>query len=458
MNWWKFGRDERRDIARLEKLRQLREFIYLDEVSVTSLFASREGKVPHEFTDSATAGVKAEVNGQVEAGIAAVGKARIGSKYESSRSVNSQVVSKATIQTLFKNLYDSEKKSFVIATPKSISSSPPRRERLMEMLSGSRKADPRWVIPLTDLRRGELAELNVELEADPIFQFGTILSSFEELTDESEELRASLSGPIFDQMLDFNRVFDKLMVGLIPIKCRVVDWSAVNFEDRSYIIRQSAAASLLADVGSNLSIEPLYLVADTEQDLFWKDVRRVLFSAARFTVLCRLNGEGLIPEWNPVRLSNALELVSPAFGKQMQGFSKNISKAAEMAQFQHDDSSNRRILAVVSYAQEISRGTGLVLNELDLFEIRTIARENYAKLTSVIDARAVFSAVKELVERKAGIVIDNERDAAARSQVYDEYGPLVGADVAVKVDFVTTGTEPDAAESLLEVSVVAMYW
>jgi len=109
-------RRARKDLARrFEDLHELREFVYLDEVSVTSLLASREGGVPKEITDSQSAGFKGEVNAQADAN-AGVFKARLGSKWERNGSTSSQVVRQATVQTLFKLLYDLEANDLTLAS------------------------------------------------------------------------------------------------------------------------------------------------------------------------------------------------------------------------------------------------------------------------------------------------------------------------------------------------------
>src|SRR3569832_962441 len=69
----------------------LREFVYLDEVSVYSLLASRLGPLATEFTDTERASLKIEAVG-------------VGGGTE----VGSQVLRKSTVQTSFKELYELE--------------------------------------------------------------------------------------------------------------------------------------------------------------------------------------------------------------------------------------------------------------------------------------------------------------------------------------------------------------
>jgi len=64
---------------------------------------------------------------------------------------------------------------------------------------------------------------------------------------------------------------------------------------------------------SNWLPQPLYLVGVTEQGCYWRDVRRVLFSASRFTMLCRVARDGLWDNWEPVKLTEVLKEVVPTF-------------------------------------------------------------------------------------------------------------------------------------------------
>src|SRR5436190_1821131 len=110
---------------------ELREFVYLDEVSVTSLLSSRLGKVPSEFSDS-------------------------------------------------------------------------------------------------DLRRGRLVEVEVELQADPVFRISAIASAFSELIEGKKRLFAGVDLDAFENVEEINDLLQKLMAGLIPLKCRVTDYVIIE--------------------------------------------------------------------------------------------------------------------------------------------------------------------------------------------------------------------------------------
>src|SRR5207245_9779199 len=92
---------------------QLREFVYLDDVSVYTLYASRMGAIATELTETQAASLRSELSGS--AGInALVGKAEVGTRLQSEDTHGTQVLRKSIIQTTFKELYDLERASLAM--------------------------------------------------------------------------------------------------------------------------------------------------------------------------------------------------------------------------------------------------------------------------------------------------------------------------------------------------------
>ena len=135
----------------------LREFVYLDEVSVYSLLASRRTGIATEFTESQTASLNNTLGGELGVGLAGA-KAGLTSTRQSSHSHASQVVRKATVQTSFKELYELERPSLAVA-PCELSRVPIAdsvtylEERLQSLI------DDKWVVDPSALNRGELSKL-----------------------------------------------------------------------------------------------------------------------------------------------------------------------------------------------------------------------------------------------------------------------------------------------------------
>ena len=79
----------------------LREFVYLDEVTLRSLLASQTGAVTDQVSSAITQAEQAELTGKISAS-AGVAKSEVGSRYQTSNTQNIQTSRKAIVQSLFK--------------------------------------------------------------------------------------------------------------------------------------------------------------------------------------------------------------------------------------------------------------------------------------------------------------------------------------------------------------------
>ena len=70
-----------------------------------------------------------------------------------------------------------------------------------------------------------------------------------------------------------------------------------------------------------------FVVGVAQRDLFWKDIRRVLFLKARYTVFCRLATEGVAETWHPVKVADVLAGIVPQFDEMIREFSEEARRA-----------------------------------------------------------------------------------------------------------------------------------
>ncbi len=164
----------------------LREFVYLDEVSVYSLLASRKGSIATEFTESQTTSLNSNVGGEIGIGFAGA-MASLESSRQSSRIQASQVLRKSVIQTSFKELYEIERASLAMKPLESDKA--PELTEISELESRFESlASEMWIIEPDAMRRGQLLEVEVELEADPIFRMASVITTIQELIEDNEFL------------------------------------------------------------------------------------------------------------------------------------------------------------------------------------------------------------------------------------------------------------------------------
>ena len=301
--------------------RERREFVYLDEVSVHSILASRTGGIATEVTERKSASQSSEVKGSLGVGFGGT-NANLGTKMQTGRVEESQVLRKAVIQTNFKELYDIERPTLVLrpASPDNLPTVDSIRD--LERLLGSPGGRGLLVDPGT-LQRGELLEVEVELEADPIFRMATIITTFVGLMEDNEELLQNADTAQLPEIRSVARLLDSLLAGLVPIRGRLVDFEWIRICNRDVLVHRSLLSQMPA--GAMPEACPAFLVGVAQSDLFWKDIRRVLFSQARYTVFCRLATNGLTDRWSPIKMADAFSGITSDFDEMIRGLGDELT-------------------------------------------------------------------------------------------------------------------------------------
>jgi hypothetical protein len=460
IRWWKQWRQRRRDEPIAQRAKELREFVYLDDVSVTSLLSSRLGKLPSEFTDTLASTSKAEVNANAEASAATILKSRIGSRYEASRTENSQVLSKATIQATFKRLYDIEEEAqSLVLRPVLPDEQPPAIEKIRKVLAlGASNADMYpWIVIAENLKRGRLAEMEVELQADPAFRVSAIFTTFKELTDESADLLGQTDRLSFDKAIEVNRVLEKLMGGLVPLRCRLVDYEVISTRGQTLLIHRRVLEQL--PQAERPTTQPLYLVGVAEQSLFWKDIRRVLFSGARFRVLCRLNYEGLRTTWTAVKMVDVLGEVAPTLKSEMDIFGQGMLKLLAENGTTRGKFIEPRLRALSTYGDQLAQHLGFELDDDDRRQIETFASESADLVISVPESRKAFTQITEFISMRSSSEIDPIVAADLRVSACRQYGLTPGGSaVRTETAAPSRAIEDNGGNKFLDSEIIAIYW
>ena len=188
----------------------LREFIYLDEVSLASLLASQKGEITENITSQSGDEFLAEAGGKISSNTPLLPSGEINSRFQTTNSSSLQTVSKANAQSLFRELYKLEylRKVGPVQGPDSAAS-------MEELKSG--KFDGA-VHRVANLERGDLVEFKVRLSASWIFQISTMVAEFSEMFDESPTLFIDhVKFTDLYQAKNANKIISKLLAGLIPV-------------------------------------------------------------------------------------------------------------------------------------------------------------------------------------------------------------------------------------------------
>ncbi len=411
-------RRRRRTRAAKKQKAMLREFVYLDEVSVFSLIASRLGPVATEFTETERASLKAEVAG-------------VGGSSE----LGSQVLRKSTVQTTFKELYELEINSFAMR-PVSENQRPPKVSIMNELISQKEilSADG-WIVDPAKLARGQLLEVEVQLEAEDIFRVSSVVSAILEIIETNPEM-FGVENKNVAQAKAVGRVLEKLLVGLVPLRGLAVDYEVLKQIKR-----------------------PLYLVGVADQTLFWKDVRRILFSNARFRVLCRLAQNDIQNSWTPVKLAHILDLIRPGLGKEVDNLGSVVLASMVNASKTEQNTDRKKLMrdALIGYAKLLAEHHGQTISDNELSQAALLSEKQCNSFGSLEERRNAFDAIATFLSARLQLEWDRVVIAQYRAVALVDAGlDLSGKATSLGL---ADSTSPDVSEKrFLDSEFVAIYW
>lgn len=447
--------------ARRNENEPLREFVYLDDVSVYSLVASQVGMIVTELTDTQATSLQNDIAGSVGA-TAGFAKAEVGSRIQASETQSSQVLRKAIVQTTFKQLrdqlyrYNHESRS--LAMRPVVSYQPPAWVRTVADLERAaiEGAVGDWIVDPERLRRGQLVEVEVRLEAEPIFHVGAIVSGVLDIVQDDPAVFGVQNSAELAQMRAINRMLEKLLVGLVPLRGRAVDHEVVELQGKEWLVHR-AMLDHLAERPSQ--VRPLYLVGVAEQALFWKDVRRVLFSGSSYHVLARLAQDGVQRSWTPVKLVEVLRDVMPDVATIIDSTNRDVLATIRGAVTSNPpDSGATRVREVlVTYASLLAERAGVSISdqELEQAELLDVPTADVAR--TVRELRPCFDPITRFVEARTNVKVDRETASNYRAAAMTHAGLVLDADNRGLAPQ-SSPDRPLTGERFLDAELVAIYW
>ena len=440
----------------------LREFVYLDDVSVYSILASRKGSIAAEFTERQTATLNSELGSALNVGIGGTGT-KLDSRLRATEVQGSQVLRKAIIQTTFRELYNIERDSLALR-----SHVPQTVPELCELSELQRRldrdgADNTWLIDPEALRRGDLLEVSVELEVDPIFRMVTIIGTFRELVEANQELFGPTVTAQLVEMQSVSRLLEALLVGLVPIRARLLDYMLLACDGHEVLVHRLLLDQLSPD--GSIDSHPVFLAGVAQRELFWKDIRRVLFSRAQYTVFGRLGTPGLADTWHPVKVADVLSGLAPKFDEMVGEFSAKAEQALALAAAGQSLSANSEQADETRSDVVMKYVTGLLVHHQeaarsDLVDdiIRNTPLQQHWHRT-VDGRRAVFAEVTRRIDRALEVETSGEVAYRLRQHVWLEDARAVrGSPPDAGVQARDELAVPQHGEKFLDTEVIAVYW
>ncbi|WP_446684918.1 DUF6414 family protein [Gordonia asplenii] len=420
--------------------RPFKEFIYLDEISVVSLLASRVGELTEEIQEGWTQEDTLASESGANIGIKDVGGLNGKSSFQTKSSQSVQATRKANIQSKFRRLHREARSEGIVFPTLGVG----YHKSPIAFLG-----DPKIARAIDAVDRGMLVELDVELSADPLFDKASILTEVAEIGEAHPDiLGGAIGGLLPGQMKSFGKLLDRFMAGLVPIRCKVLNVGICAEGSLEYLVDKAAAES------QGLHVETLELVGVLEKDRFWKDIRRVLFSESSVTVLGRVSVAGLQQNWTPIKL---LDL----FRKTIPGSDQLVS-ALESLNFDNSsvDSDVRKDSfgrALRRYAELWISDSGLTLTSDQGREVDRAVDDGRDRVQTAEGRRGAFRSIA-MILRSAGVAIAESRDVdfrqnAMQAEGIDAFGHVHPGSVPTPPSL-----PPQSIGRLIEVEVVAMYW
>jgi hypothetical protein len=455
MNWLS------RQLARMRRHRRisaarsvntpLREFVYLDEVSVYSLLASRQGALAAEYTDTRTNSAKNELASKLT-GSGGVIKGEVSSKVEETRTQSTQTLRKSTVQAAFKEFFEGEENRLAISPPDRNLKAP--RVQNSGDLSGPEFHE--WVTNEKELNRGDLIELEVELQTHRVFKISSIMTELWSILNDNPELFPDGSQPELKKFAAVNRVLGSLLVGLIPVECEVVDYQVLEVGGSRLIVHKSILSQLSNDERSQA--RPLLVAGVAEERLFWKDIRRLLFANSKFRILCRLNRSGLQDSWVPVKLLDVLGDVVPDLANQLEILAKHAFSPAHDTNSVAAETFDRVKAALDSYHNLLSQKYNVDQDLVLAMDNTELAMRHHADFERYDSRLAAFREATSQFSTTYGVEVDPFTSARLRSTA------LSDALLSVDGTFTPLPSAPrdvvdmEEKKAILDTEIVAIYW
>lgn len=433
-----------------------REFVYLDEVSVTSLVAARDGAITESFKESLSATTAAEGGTTIEMAAPAGGpKAGWSSRTTASRTSATEVVRRAVIQGTFRSLRigDTELRLSVEDQPLRAS---PRPATALHELAGVifKLQKQRRAVRVRDLARGDVIEFRVELAAEASYEISAAITSVLDLLKDHAAM-FGVAAVDLAQGEVLSELLRRMLVDLVPITARVTSHRLVVIDGEPWVVDAKA----IAHAGPlNDNAEELTIAGVTELPSFWKDVRRILFDGSAYTAYVRLSKPGLCDEWSPVKLADVFERVFPDVGAHLRELPKLLAGGPSTPAVAATPSAAAvlREHGLVPFGIQLAMLAQRPVDEAVLDEVAVSAAQRVATGDDLADVgivRSAFADVIQLVED--GSPIDRELVRALR-ETHQEIARLRYAAATAVQDATPSQIEP--ANPMLEVEFIAIYW
>lgn len=410
-----------------DRFDEVREFVYLDEISVRSLLASTgEGGIPTETVEQDVRTTRKKQGGSASV---PAGPAKIGVKGEQEREVQTSVEEHRNYdltQSKFTRLYNSD----AVNTKLALSQVP--NGAANEVFSG---------LATDDLERGDIIELRVDITANLLFRLYQMMDYFGD----------ALEGELDQDMKENLRLIELSLGNSIPIVGTAIDYCIVETDGQKTIELVSTINEEEADRVYDLQIVTLLNIDD-----LWADPIYTLLNEDEFVIYCRVEDID-IDAWHPLKVTRVIGSLSKHAADELnrkivRGLEAARNQLSEMKGFEDwsVDSVNGLIQQIGAYSDRLADEYDVTISEDDqqqlILEAHRYADTSYED-SNTAQRKEVLNTYTDVFEEKF------------------EVGPI-GSDKRQRLrpetdasdSFVTDSSNDDEDVFRIEAKTVALYW
>jgi hypothetical protein len=392
----------------------LREFIYLDEVSVVSLLASLTREVTEERTDTDMTENRKRWKFRLKSTLSFI--PYIGGSGSASRETvgvdrdTEEVVRRSEIQSKFDELYSETSPYFEL-----------------------NEVDRNEEVSVSDLTEGGVMEVDVEFSGHKLFHY---YKAFQYLIDVAEGTEYAFT----NQEKQVVELMGSLFGDQIPV---VGELSNYKIVDEQIHERE----------GDTEEGEELWIAGTLDPDMLWQEPSQFLYENNNFTAYIRVPEARIQDDWDPLKLTRVIRSISQPIGDQLNGMLDAVITQSQ----EEFDTANLEDEEQVApgkdhydeYFDIIERDGDLNLSENRRRELLVSASEEviaHLDESSYEFEIRLLKEVADLVEEQTDVDLDRDMLACQRPKLVHDL-PNDGASVS-----------DSSGRNYLEVSFVAIYW
>ena len=387
----------------------LREFIYLDEVSVVSLLASLTRELTEERTDIDTEESQTKSGWSAKLSFIPFINPGISREKTSIDRDTEEVVRRSEIQSKFDELYSKTAPRFEVD-----------------------KENTETRISVSEISEGGVMEVDVEFSGHELFHY---YKAFQYLIDVAEGAEHEFENKE-KQMVE---LMGSLFGDQIPVVGKLLNYKLVDGEicNSGEVIEEEDA-------------EDLWIAGTLDPDMLWQEPSQFLYEENKFTAYVRVPDAQIQQDWDPLKLTRVIRSISEQIGDQLSSViegafdqAKDEFDTADLEQEGHTSSKYDQYFDFIEDEEDIDISGEQRERLLSSADQEVIVRPDDSSYESKI---SLLKEIADQVEENEDVELDRERLANYRSELVENQ---------IEDENITSDSSD---RKYLEVSFVAVYW